>query len=150
MTRGKIHFTSNQIALSALGLSMVSSGFGVYQWWSSGREERIRAAIDLSDRYIDQAVSANLIRGEVNTGYANRTSLDPVKRQDARIKYIAFLANHGLVNSDYLAQRTVCDIVKVAGTESEAATFKMNNPKSCMADSAPASPAANAAPPQSN
>ena len=131
----KFHIASNQIALLALALSILSSGFGIYQWWSSGREERIRAAIDLSDRYIDQAVNADLLVQQFQTGYGNRESLEPVSRQQARIEYIAFLVNHGLVNADYLAQRTVCDIINAADPDknAEATAFQKNHPKSCLA-----------------
>jgi len=137
MERAKVHLTSNQIALAAFGLSIVSSGFGVFQWWSSGNEERIRAAIELSDRYIDQAVSADLFREQYQAGQRTAADLEPVRRQDARIEYISFLVNHGLVNSDYLAQRAICDIVRAANesTSSESSAFKRNNPKSCVADS---------------
>ena len=45
----KIHSTSNQIALFALCLSVLSSGFGIYQRWSSEEDEHVKAAIDLSD-----------------------------------------------------------------------------------------------------
>lgn len=137
MAHSKLHLTSNHIALLALTLSVLSSAFGVYQWWSGGKADRIRAAIDLSDRYIDQAVSADLLREEVQSGTTGTASLDPVKRQDARIEYISFLVNHGFVNSDYLAQRAVCDIIKAADpqTNPEAYTFKNNHPKGCVADS---------------
>jgi hypothetical protein len=122
----------------ALGLSVISSGFGVYQWWSTGREERIRAAIDLSDRYIDQAITADFLLNQYKAGTANITDLEPVKRQYARIAYISFLVNHGLVNADYLAHRTICDIVKAADPKNnpEAYTFKNDHPKICQEEAA--------------
>jgi hypothetical protein len=143
--RSKLHLTSNQIASLALALSVLSSAFGAYQWWSSGREERIRAAIDLSDRYIDQAVMAELRVNQYQAGLGNGESLEPVRRQQARIEYIAFLVNHGLVNADYLAQRTVCDIVSAADADknSEADKFQKAHPNSCVVKSKTAT-----APPQ--
>jgi hypothetical protein len=139
MAGPKIHFTSNQIALLALGLSVLSSAFGVYQWWSGDRAEHIRAAIDLSDRYVDQAVTADFILNQYQAGAANTSDLEPVKRQYARIVYIAFLTNLGLVNADYLAQRTICDIIKLADPKKypEAYKFKKDHPKSCVAEPAP-------------
>ena len=133
----KTDLTSHKISLLALTFSIVSFGFGIYQWWSSGRQERIRAAIDLSDRYIDQAVSIrsiHLIEEQVQSGTTNVLSLDPAKRQVARLEYIAFLVNHGLVNASYLAQRTVCDIVDLAnpGGLPEALAFKNNYPNICL------------------
>ena len=56
MIRIRMHLTANQIALVALVLSIVSSIGAVIQWWSSGTDEKIHAAIDLSDRYLDHAV----------------------------------------------------------------------------------------------
>jgi hypothetical protein len=134
MPNRKLHLTSNQIALLALGLSILSSGFGVYQWWSSGREDRIRAAIDLSDKYIEQAVTADVLLQQYRSGTANYESLEPVRRQAARIEYIAFLVNHGYVNPDYLAQRTVCDIIAAAdpSANSEVNAFKNNYAKNCL------------------
>jgi hypothetical protein len=39
---------------------------------------------------------------------------DKLENQEARLEYIAFLANRGLANSDYLSQLAVCDILQAA------------------------------------
>jgi hypothetical protein len=136
MAHGKVFLTSNRIALLALGLSVVSSGFAVYQWLSSARDEHIRAAIEASNGYIDQWVNISLLQGQFEKGFADRTSLSPAEKQLDRLEYIALLANEGLANPDYLSQRVICDIIHNADSESlpQAANFKSHHPAACLAD----------------
>jgi hypothetical protein len=118
-------------ALVALVLSVISTGFGVYQWWSSGRDEKIRAAIELSDRYIDQRVDAELYLNKFRAGQGGaKELLEPVQNQFARLTYVAFLANRGYVDPNYLSQRLICDLVQLDDPEAKA--FNKSHPKACL------------------
>ena len=129
---------SDQIAALALGLSILSSGFAVYQWWSSSRDEHIRSAIELSDRYIDQAIDKGIMVRQFEMGQLNSLDMIKVSKQDARIEYISLLERNGLVNADYLSQRIICDILRSADPQAspEAEKFKGRHPKACAADAA--------------
>jgi hypothetical protein len=102
---------SSLVAKFALVVSIGAATFAVYQWWSSGRYERIRAAMEISNKYIDQAVDPDLSLGAyyyVHTGPEVRTV---IAKHYARLEYIAYLGNVGLINVDYLSQFLVCSIV---------------------------------------
>jgi len=129
---------------------MLSSGFSVYQWWSSAKDEHVRAAIEISDRYIDQAVDADLMRNEFNSGTLSSMDMTKVRNQDARLAYIAFLANRGLVDSAYISQRVVCDIIQTADTDPEASKFKNNHKSGCPDSAAAAGQPTDLASPKSN
>jgi hypothetical protein len=134
----KSHLTSVQTALLALILSILSSGFGVYQWWSTGRDEKIRAAIDLSDKYITQRIDQKEARSELNqfqTGFGGSSFLNKIHNQTARLEYIAFLANRNLVNYDYLSQFILCDFLYPLEQSPEVAAFKKTHTIACSIQS---------------
>jgi hypothetical protein len=88
--------TSNQVALAALGLAILSAVASLIQWWNSGKKELISTAIELSHRYDDQAVDEKHLNELRNSG--NGPSDDDSNKlhaQQARRRYIEFLADHG-------------------------------------------------------
>src|SRR5438309_12024659 len=52
---------ANMVAIFSLFVAILSTSFAIYQWWSSGKGERIRAAIEVSNRYISEAVDPYLL-----------------------------------------------------------------------------------------
>ena len=110
MARSKIDY----IAYCSLGLAAVSSAFAIYQWWSSDRDERIRAAVELSNKYIglsyqDPFRSLKMLE----EGNATLQKENP-GGQLALIEYAAYLANRQRADTNYLAQYLKCDIVRLA------------------------------------
>jgi hypothetical protein len=131
-----MHLTANQIALVALVLSIVSSIGAVIQWWSSGTDEKIHAAIDLSDRYLDHAVDIAVTKRRAAWGQNSYEDDAGVQMQEARLEYSALLANRGLLNWKYLSQRVACDIVQWADEVGpEAASFSKAHPGVCKTSS---------------
>ena len=137
MPRPKAFLTETQIALLALVLSILSAISAVYQWWSSGRDEKIRSAIDMSDHYLEQWIDIPITLARINAGQsAGSTDLENVRKQQAKLEYTAFLANRGLINSNYLAQRVTCDIAMWTKDRApEAERFNNEHPKACTPSS---------------
>jgi hypothetical protein len=109
---GKKDRTSDRVAVLALVLSILSSGFAVYQWWSSAKEERIRAAIEISNKFNDDAVNPAWIASQVTMGYGVATEqFTKVGNYFYRLEYVAYLANHDLVDKRYLSESVLCAIV---------------------------------------
>ena len=57
-------------------VSIGAAAFSVYQWWSGGRSERIRAAIEVSNKYIDQAIDAD----RRSVGLEDATNHDAIRK----------------------------------------------------------------------
>ena len=102
---------SSLVAKFALVVSIGAAAFAVYQWWSSGRNERIRAAMEISNKYIDQVVDPDLSLNAYYAGQAGPEVRTYIANHFARLEYIAYLGNVGLINVDYLSQFLVCSIV---------------------------------------
>jgi hypothetical protein len=60
--------TSDRVAILALGLSILSSAFAAYQWWSSADDAHIRAAIEISNKYDDDAINPTWVAEQVAFG----------------------------------------------------------------------------------
>jgi hypothetical protein len=88
-------------------LAILSSGFAIYQWWSSNRQELIRAAIDASNKYIEAAINPYAVMAQRELGFINDAKIE---NQFARLEYVSYLANRGLLNSQYLTPFLLCDI----------------------------------------
>jgi hypothetical protein len=128
MSRVKI-FNENRIALLALILSILSSIAAVYQWWSSGRDEKIHAAIDMSERYIAQGIGMDLLSRRTASGQEDTKFL---KQEQTLLEYTAFLANRGLLDWRYLAQGVTCDIAGFSDSVGpEATQFNKAHPEAC-------------------
>ena len=135
MSRVRAFLNENQIALLALILSILSSMAAVYQWWSSGRAEEIRAAIDMSDRYIAQGIGMDMLSRRIAGGQEDMKFL---KQEQTLLEYTAFLANRGLLNWRYLAQAVTCDIAGFSDSVGpEATQFNKSHPKACVQKSKP-------------
>jgi tetratricopeptide (TPR) repeat protein len=105
---------SDQIAFASLAISILSCVFAGYQWWSAGRAERIRAAVEVSRKYLDEWVEASRIVRAVEQGTAARNErYQQALNQYARLDYIAYMANHGLLNTNYLPRAVVCNIIEM-------------------------------------
>jgi hypothetical protein len=102
---------SSLVAKFALVVSIGAAAFSVYQWWSSGRSERIRAAIEVSNKFIDQAIDAEYIANAFQAGEKTPEALAEVTKHYARLEYVAYLGNVGLINVNYLSQFLICSIV---------------------------------------
>jgi hypothetical protein len=102
---------SNLVAKLALVVSIGAGAFSVYQWWSGGRSERIRAAIEVSNKYIDQAIDADYVVDGYRAGERNPQDLADVAKHYARLEYVAYLGNVGLINVNYLSPFLTCSIV---------------------------------------
>lgn len=100
----------------ALLVSFLSSGFAVYQWWTSGRDETIRATVEISNKFNDDAIdpravgdSYKIALGQVQAGVGNLTDLEKmeaplrIRKHFERLEYISFLANKGKVDKGYLS-----------------------------------------------
>jgi len=114
---------SLQIAGVALILSFLSSGFAVYQWWMSGRDETIRATIEISNKFNDEAIdprslgkSYKVAFNQFQTGSMNLLDLQKleapirIRKHFEQLEYIAYLANRGKLDKNYLSQFILCDI----------------------------------------
>ena len=95
MNKAKLDQMSVQIAGVAFLVSFLSSGFAVYQWWTSGQDEKIRATIEISNKFNDDAIdpravvnSYNLAVNQWSTGFMNRLDL---AKMDAPIKIRKYL-----------------------------------------------------------
>jgi hypothetical protein len=106
----KLDRTSDRIAALALSLSILSSGFAVYQWWTSARDEHIRAAIEISNQYTEQAIEPLWVASSIELGNGGTDDALNVVRHYARLEYASYLANRGLVDRRYLSQFLICDI----------------------------------------
>jgi hypothetical protein len=102
---------SNLVAKLALVVSIGAAAFSVYQWWSGGRSERIRAAIEVSNKYIDQAIDADYVVDGYRAGERNPEEIAGVAKHYARLEYVAYLGNVGLINVNYLSPFLTCSIV---------------------------------------
>ena len=133
MTKAKLDKVSVQIAAMALTLSVLSSGFAIYQWWTTGKDEKIRATIDISNKYIEEAVDPiqlqkeeSIKRKEVEAGFDRVESLlkldapQKIRKHYSSLEYISFLANKGKLDTDYLSQFVICDILNAPDTLIEA------------------------------
>jgi hypothetical protein len=102
---------SSLVAKFALAVSIGAAAFSVYQWWSSGRYERIRAAIEISNKFIDQVVDADYTVNLYRAGERGPEIHTEIGKHYARLEYIAYLGNVGLINVNYLSQFLICSIV---------------------------------------
>lgn len=144
MTKVQIEKMSVQISAMALAVSLVSSGFAIYQWWSSDAAEKIRAAIEASNKYIEESIDPRalkrqdaLLRGQLNSGQAR---VDEVIKLDAdwklrkhysRIDYIAYLVNTDKLDTRYLSQFVICDILNAPDALTESSKLKQKKTLIC-------------------
>src|SRR5262245_50252692 len=101
------------VAIFALVVSVGAAAFSVYQWWSGGRSERIRAAIETSNKYIEQAIDPNYLADQYARGELGAEGRVEIEKHYARLEYIAYLGNVGLINVNYLSPFLVCSIVNM-------------------------------------
>jgi hypothetical protein len=73
--------------------------------------KRIRAAIEVSNKYIDQAIDADYVVDGYRAGERNPEDIAGVAKHYARLEYIAYLGNVGLINVNYLSPFLTCSIV---------------------------------------
>jgi len=112
------------IAAMALVVSFLSSGFAVYQWWTSGRDEKIRATIEISNKFNEDAIdpkplgqSYAVALEEFRSGSKEFTEIagleapNRIRKHFERLEYISYLANRGKLEPDYMSQFVKCDIV---------------------------------------
>jgi hypothetical protein len=130
---------SDHIAFVSLALALMSTASTIFQWWSSGREERIRAAVDISNSYLEKAVSdPNHILSASQFGFASQEQAFSALRELERLEFVAYLANRGLVNANYLSHVLTCNIVRMTkdpegepNPASEAQTFARGQNATC-------------------
>jgi hypothetical protein len=98
--------------LAVLGsvLAVVSAAFSAYQWLDSRREHRITTAIEISRNYIKETAdeTSNAIH---EAAMGHKMSVEEaltVPRGANTLEYIAFLANNGRINEDYLSEELKC------------------------------------------
>jgi hypothetical protein len=147
MAKAKLERASVQISALALGISFLSSGFAVYQWWTTGTDEKIRATIDVSNKYIEEAIDPkglqqqyDIMRREMETG--SRTVLDVqkadpslrIRKHYSRLEYISYLANKGKLDLGYLSQFVVCDVIRAPDDLEEVKKFRERRKLTCPSD----------------
>jgi hypothetical protein len=137
MTKAQLDRATLQISTFALGASLLATGFAVYQWWTTGTDEKIRATIEVSNKFIEEAINPE----ELNQQYEmlNRQlqmgqgSILEVQKLDAplrirkhysRLEYIAYLANKGKLDLGYLSQFVICDLVDAPDDLAEVKKFR--------------------------
>jgi hypothetical protein len=126
MNKTTVDKTSVQIAAMALVVSLLSSGFAIYQWWTSGRDEKIRATIDVSNKYTEEAVDPNaladsyeIVKNKFQSGtrdFTDKLQATPIliKKHFERLEYISYLANRDKLATGYLSQFVICDIERAS------------------------------------
>ena len=117
----KLKLTANQIATLSLAVAAVSSAFAVYQWWTSDKQEKIRAAIDISNQHLADPVNKvalDLMARQVNMGQGSMLDYAPkLASYQARLEYFAFLANRGLADRRYYSMSLTCEIIGIASSD---------------------------------
>jgi hypothetical protein len=117
----KLKLTANQIATLSLALAVASSVFAVYQWWTSDKQEKIRAAIDISNQHLADPVNKvalDLLARQVQSGQGSIVDFAPkLASYRARLEYFAFLANRGLADRRYYSMSLTCDIIGIASSD---------------------------------
>jgi hypothetical protein len=112
--------TSSKVATFSLFVAILSTSFAIFQWWNSGRGERIRAAIEISNRYISEAIEPYILIRLLEMGQIQGpANISKIKSQFSRLEYVAYLTNRGLLNADYLSKGLVCDIVDMVNKKNE-------------------------------
>jgi hypothetical protein len=127
MNKPKFDKISVQIAAMALGVSFLSSGFAIYQWWTSGRDEKIRAAIEVSNKYTEEVIDPKQFgcyyKNVLERADAGQMSFLEVEKLEApsrirkhfeRLEYISYLANRGKLDTNYLSQFVICGILNAS------------------------------------
>jgi len=127
LDKTKLDKVTVQLSALALGVSFLSSSFAIYQWWTSGRDEKIRAAIEISNKYSDDAIKPRqlardyeMARSQFLSGAMGRLELEKlderfkIRKHFNRLEYVAFLANRGQIDTNYLSQLVLCDIARAS------------------------------------
>jgi hypothetical protein len=110
-----LKLSSDQIAILSLVVAALSSLFATYQWWDSGRQDRIRAAIDISNKHLENPLNPELVNKKVAAGMIDFGEVAPkLVSFYARLEYAAYLANRGLADERYFSVVLTCDIVTMA------------------------------------
>jgi hypothetical protein len=105
----KMATLSDKIAALALVVSIVTGGFTLYQWLNTENENCIVAAIEISNKYLaDKDIQTIMHKLRYKSVTSDEEAV--VYRLLFRLNYIAYLANLGRVNRDYLALQISCDI----------------------------------------
>jgi hypothetical protein len=115
------------IAIIALLLSIATATFSVYQWWSGRRDAYINNTIELSKSYIekyhdnDSKAIATVFKmrdealkheGEFMYEYAiDKNAKEQFWQTWSRLSYVAFLANRGRLDADYMPMELKCSII---------------------------------------
>jgi hypothetical protein len=105
---------STLISATALAISFVSIGFTFFQWWSSGQENRINAAIEISKNHLrerDAATSVAIAHGINPEDPFTNEDLVRISKHAEALEYIAFLANSNRLEKSYLSPMVSCDII---------------------------------------
>jgi hypothetical protein len=130
---------SDRIATLALALSLMSSGFSVYQWWTNEQTEHVHATIDVSDKYISQWKNLHWLKSANELGQIGLEAPEHIRKQKALLEYIAYLSNKVNLDISYLSNLIICDIITTddSSPKSEIAKFKTRHPEGeCNLDGA--------------
>ena len=107
--------SSHQIAVVSLVIAVGGSVFSVYQYWRSDRQARIQAAIDISQKHIQDVLCPSCLRGRFESGTIGAADYFPkIEASYGRLEYAAFPANGRLADRDYYSMVLTCDIITMA------------------------------------
>src|SRR5688572_15880729 len=106
-------------AMAALVVSVSTAAFSWYQWRTEGAEERIRYTVEVSKEYVQEATTTQL--DSLIPRIPSQPSVQPLSTDEAeklyrylgRMEYIAFLANHGLMDVGFMPSALKCDIYRI-------------------------------------
>lgn len=108
------------VAIIALCLSIGTATFSVFQWWSGTRETAINAAINVSQKYIqdsDLAKGRNelyeLPLQKEGTHIPHGREAESIKAFILFLEYVSYLTNNERLDERYLLRALKCDVVQV-------------------------------------
>jgi hypothetical protein len=144
MTKAKLDRATVEISALALGVSLLSSGFAFYQWWTTGTDEKIRATIELSNKYIEEAINPkelssvyDLLVRQMQNGTGSILDVQKldiplkIRKHYSRLEYISYLANKGKLDLGYLSQFVICDVVDAPDDLTEVKKFREKQKLTC-------------------
>jgi hypothetical protein len=150
ITKAKLDEATVQISALALGVSLLATGFAIYQWWTTGRDEKIRATIEVSNKYIEEAINPedlqmqyDVLRRQMAAGQANIFDVEKldaplrIKKHYSRLEYISYLANRGKLDLGYLSQFVICDVVEAPDNLTEAKKLREARKLTCPSSEQP-------------
>lgn len=106
----------------AFYVSLATATFSAFQWWQGRREDRIKAAIEISRDYLkDERIDRlrQIVQDTLGSKVILGKQYSPEQEAELiiyfrRLDYLSFLLNHQRVDPNYVAETMKCDMILAA------------------------------------